>query len=261
MSTPLLIRPLAADPPSSLPSKKVGTTQLLFSSAQRLGLNPQRLGTSRVFSVATPGGERYINLTLSSLNPHLSSSLSKNKHLTRLILEKHSLPNIPFARPRSLAEAESFLDEHGTIIVKPIKGSGSRDIRIVDDIGQLTTLEIRKYIFEKYIAGTELRYLVLNDVVIAVHESEYGTSVDAHRDLQRISYQRQDWNEQLEALSLRTAHILGLRFAAVDFMIDNTGHAYILEVNTIPGLKWFHAPSSGPPVDVATLFLKAMLSP
>jgi len=52
--------------------------------------------------------------------------------------------------------------------------------------------------------------------------------------------------------------LLDLNFAAVDYMIDDTGTAYILEVNTTPGLKWFHAPTSGPVVDVARLFLEAI---
>jgi glutathione synthase/RimK-type ligase-like ATP-grasp enzyme len=253
-------RPITAGPSSAVPPKKVGTTQLLFNSAQRLGLDPQRLGGSRVFSINTPGGEQYVNLTLSSLNPHISSSLSRNKHVTRLILEKHGLPNIPFARPYTMAEAKVFLQTHKTVIVKPLKGSGSRGIRVVDMISQIADIDVRKYIFEKYIPGIEMRYLILNGAVIAVHESEYGTSVDSHRELRRISYQAKDWNADLESQSLRIASILGLRFAAVDFMVDNSGHAYILEVNTIPGLKWFHAPSSGPPVDVATLFLQAMLT-
>jgi hypothetical protein len=30
-------------------------------------------------------------------------------------------------------------------------------------------------------------------------------------------------------------------------------------VNTMPGLKWFHAPSSGPVVDVARLFLESVI--
>lgn len=174
-------------------------------------------------------------------------------------MERHQLPNIPFARPRSLEDAKIFLATHQKIIVKPVSGSGSHDIHIVDDPAQLTDMYIYNYIFEKYIPGSEFRYLVLNDEVIGVHRSEYGTSVDEHRELQRISYPVNMWNPALTALALRITRVLSLKFAAVDFMLDSTGKAYILEVNSVPGLKWFHAPTSGPVVDVARLFLEAML--
>jgi D-alanine-D-alanine ligase-like ATP-grasp enzyme len=42
-------------------------------------------------------------------------------------------------------------------------------------------------------------------------------------------------------------------------MIDESGFAYVLEVNTMPGLKWFHSPTSGPVVDVAGKFLESIL--
>jgi len=58
--------------------------------------------------------------------------------------------------------------------------------------------------------------------------------------------------------SLQVAHILDLKFAAVDYLVEPSGKAYILEVNTTPGLKWFHAPTSGPVVDVARQFLTAV---
>ena len=104
-----------------------------------------------------------------------------------------------------------------------------------------------------------MRYLVLNDSVIAVHQSEYGTSVAEDRALKRISFAEEEWDETLTELSLKISNIFQLKFIAVDFLIDHEGTAHILEINTVPGLKWFHAPTSGPPVDVATLFIEAML--
>jgi D-alanine-D-alanine ligase-like ATP-grasp enzyme len=105
-----------------------------------------------------------------------------------------------------------------------------------------------------------MRYLVLNGEVIAVHESKYGVSVEADRDLERISYPQADWSDELTRLSLHVADLLGLRFAAVDYLIDANGKHHVLEVNSSPGLKWFHAPTSGPPVDVAAFFLEALLA-
>lgn len=62
-----------------------------------------------------------------------------------------------------------------------------------------------------------------------------------------------------KALSLRITELFGLGFSAVDYMVDDTGTAHILEINTMPGLKWFHAPTAGPVVDVADAFMRAFV--
>jgi glutathione synthase/RimK-type ligase-like ATP-grasp enzyme len=236
--------------------KKLGTAELLYKCAGQMGLRPSWV-TPGMFAVVVDGREKYINGARSLLNSHASASLAKNKYLTRKILERHDMPNIPFCRPYSLADAELFLYNHKEIIAKPLRGSGGRDIHRITEPKQLAGLCNSGYILEKYITGQELRYLVLNDVVIAVQRSEYGDSVEHHRPLQRISYPRSQWNHTLVSLSIQIARLLDLKFAAVDYLIDDSGRAHILEVNTQPGLKWFHAPTSGPVVDVARHFLEA----
>nr|MBA3679102.1 ATP-grasp domain-containing protein [Candidatus Saccharibacteria bacterium] len=166
-----------------------------------------------------------------------------------MIFERHGLANIPFALPKNTAEAEKFLLENGEIIVKPKAGLGAHDIRRITSTDELKDIHYPKYIFEKYIAGKEMRYLVLNDEIIAVHHSSYGESVEYDRYLERISYTEDKWDEDLCAQALKISDVLSLNFCAVDFMITPNGETYILEVNTVPGLKWFHAPSSGPAVD------------
>lgn len=240
--------------------QKVGTAKLLFQSAQELGLKPSWITPDGLFAVLVNGHERYINFARSPLNSHTAASLAKNKYLTRRILDRHNMQNIPFLRPRKAADAGVFLKNHGIIIAKPIFGSGARDIHIITKSIQLQALNITEYILEKYIIGEELRYLVLNDSVIGVHRSDYGVSVEADRPLRRISYPATAWNPALISMSLRVARVLDLKFAAVDYLIESSGQAYILEVNTTPGLKWFHAPTSGPVVDVARQFLTAVFN-
>lgn len=225
-----------------------------------MGLAPVWVTPNGVFAITLDGQERYVNEARSLLNPAPSVALSKNKYVTRLILQRHNMQNIAFAHPRIQADAEAFLKQHKKIIAKPVLGAGSRDIHIVTTNAQLAALDIAEYILEKYIAGKELRYLVLDGKVIGVHHSEYGTSVSETRPLQRISYPEAVWNAGLVDTSLRIVEILNLKFAAVDYLIDASGRAYILEVNSMPGLKWFHAPSSGPAVDVAGLFLKSTIN-
>ncbi len=236
------------------------TAGLLFLSAQKMGLQPIWLIANNLFTISTPAGERYINHARSTLNTHNTADLAKNKYHTRLILERNNMPNIPFAYPKNMDEANNFIDTHRIVIVKPLKGAGSKDIRIVNNIADINGINLRGYIFEKYIAGKEMRYLVLNDDVIAVHHSEYGESVAVDRPLERNSIVKESWDEDLSKLSLDIARVFCLRFAAIDYMIDPDGRTYILEVNAAPNLKWFHAPSTGPSVDVADMFLSAMVS-
>jgi glutathione synthase/RimK-type ligase-like ATP-grasp enzyme len=240
-------------------TERLGTIELLFSSAQKMGLQPEWIIPDGLFVVSTPSGEHYVNYGRSSMNSHLGVSLTHNKYQTRKVLTRHGLPNIPYTNTASLVEAKAFLVRHGTIIAKPLRGSGSVDIHIIRHVRQLESLNIAGYILERYIPGKEMRYLVLGGEVIAVHESKYGESVSHDRDLQRISYEPADWDSTLVDLSIRIAGIVGLSFAAVDFMIDGQGQHHILEVNSSPGFKWFHSPSAGPPVDVASRFLQVLV--
>lgn len=238
--------------------QRLGTSELLFRCARQMNLMPIWVAAG-VFAISVGEREMYINLARSPLNSDASAALAKNKYVTRRILERHDMQNIPFTLPRTHAEAEVFLSLHGTVVAKPVTGAGARDIHIVAEPAQLKTLKINRYILEKYITGKELRFLVLNGAVVGVHHSEYGTSVAEDRLLQRISYPESDWDLALLESSLRIADILNLKFTAIDYLIDASGKAYVLEVNTMPGLKWFHAPSSGPVVDIARLFLESVV--
>lgn len=238
--------------------QKLGTAELLYRCAGKMGLQPTWLIPGRLLCITTPLGERYLYDAKSTLNAQLASNLTRNKLMTRLILERRGLPGIPYCNPKDLTEAEQFLARHAKIIVKPLTGSNSHDVHIVEAPQQLHGRNLSDYLLEKYIAGKELRYLVLNDQVIGVHESRYGQSVSETRQLERISYPESAWDRELVALALKTAKILQLRYAAIDYLIGPQGKIHILEVNSSPGMKWFHAPTNGPVVDVARLFLEAM---
>lgn len=239
-------------------SPKLGTAELLFRSAEELGLQPIWVMPGSVLAIQVAGKERYLNLARSPLNSHLSISLSVDKYLTRLVFARHKLANIPFARATTQAEANLFLESHGTIIAKPVGGSGSRDIHIISTEQQLQALVVTNYILEKYIVGPEMRYLILDGSVIGVYQSDYGVSVQSDRVLRCLALPQTSWNPALVNMAIQATGVLGLGFAAVDFIIGDSG-PYILEVNTTPDLKWFHAPSSGPAVDVARLFLESIV--
>ena len=240
-------------------AKKIGTTKLLFNACKSLELSPTWVSDDDLFVINTRSGKRYIKSAASTLNNSNTTRLVQNKIHTRVILEDNGFSNIPFLNTPSLDEARGFLKEHKKIIVKPINGSGSVDIHIVNDQQALQEFDMEKYILEKYVLGKEMRYLLLNNKIIAVHESKYGTSVAADRHLERISLPESEWDKDLSRDALAIADIFDLKFAAVDYLIDPDNNAHILEVNTTPGLKWFHAPTEGPVVDVARMFMESMI--
>jgi glutathione synthase/RimK-type ligase-like ATP-grasp enzyme len=241
-------------------SQKLTSTELLFRCAQQMGLRPSWITPHGLFAISVGEQEQYVHFARSPLNSQTSASLAKNKYMTRLILERHGMLNIPFTLTTSHEEAIRFLELHQKIIAKPVRGAGAHDIHIVTSPTELQSLNINEYILEKYISGAEIRYLILNGGVIGVHRSDYGVSVEETRPLERISYPSSDWDPALVASSIHVAAILSLQFAAIDYLIDDAGRPYILEVNTMPGLKWFHAPTSGPVVDVARQFLESMIN-
>jgi len=238
--------------------QKLGTAELLFRRAVQMGLRPVWLAPRKLFSIETARGLRYVYEAKSGSNSHLSSVLARDKAATRRVLQQQGLPSIPFLQTSEYSAAEDFIAAHQKVIVKPLTGSNSRDVRIVESADDLAGLNLAEYILEKYIAGEEMRYLILDGQVIAVHRSDYGVSVAEDRYLERISYPESEWDPGLVGLSLQIAGVFGLRYAAVDFIIGSNGKPLILEVNSSPGMKWFHAPTAGPPVDVARLFLEAM---
>lgn len=240
-------------------TKKLGSAELLFKAANKMGLRPSWLKRGSIFAVPTSDGERYINYSMSSMNSQLSSSMVGNKNAARLVLARRGFPTMAHLVTSNHIEAQAFLTKHGKIVIKPINGSNSRDVHIIEAPRQLAAFNVRAYIIEEYAPGIEVRYLILNGSVIGVHESQYGDSVAEDRELKRISYARAEWDPALIVLSVEVAKAFGLRFAAVDYIIGPGGQARILEVNSSPGMKWFHAPTCGPVVDVAGLFLQAML--
>jgi glutathione synthase/RimK-type ligase-like ATP-grasp enzyme len=239
--------------------KRLESAELLYNAAQAMGLEPTWITPKGMFAFDLNGSETYVNSSVSPLNPHAASSLARNKNLTRLVLERHGILNIPFLKTKDMADALAFLTAHQQIIAKPNRGSGSEDIHIITKASELQLLPISQYILERYIVGTEYRCLVLEGSVIAVHISEYGTSVAADRHLERYSLPEADWDERLVTTAIEASEAIGLQFAAVDFMMVATHNAYVLEVNSPPGLKWFHAPTSGPPVNIARDFLESLI--
>ncbi len=233
------------------------TLDLILEAAERLGLQPKQESSYGLFSIGLLGKRHYCFYSTSPLNTELASYLASNKHATRLMLEEYGLPNIPYLLPDSKAEVDNFFKLHGEVIAKPTRGRQSKNVHLITSQHQLDRLPFQDMIFEKFIDGTELRYLLLDDTVLAVHHRDFPGRIHDPTKVQRTSLNKKDWNNKHIAIAKRTMKTIGLRFGAVDFIAVND-QPYILEVNSAPGLYYFKSPHHGPSIDIGILYLQAV---
>jgi glutathione synthase/RimK-type ligase-like ATP-grasp enzyme len=237
-------------------SSPIRSAGILFKEAEKLGLKPKLLTEYGVFLVEVSRKKIYLFDGRTILNNQMAAYIAENKHVTRLILQKEQLPNIPFLLPETYEEAVDFLHVHEQLILKPTLGTNAEGVYLIDSETKLKNYDLTARIMEKYIAGREFRYLVLDNEVIAVHERQHTGEINVKQNVRRISYPEETWDTELTEVAKKTSRALNLRFSAVDFLITSENAAFILEVNSAPGIAWFHEPSEGPAVNVAKMILE-----
>ncbi|MEU8887911.1 ATP-grasp domain-containing protein [Streptomyces sp. NPDC048442] len=96
-------------------------------------------------------------------NPLPAVRDSRDKLLTRALLDRHGLQSVPYRSCRSLAEATAFQAELAApVVLKPAAGSGSRGVRLVDGPAGLApgweyaAADGAAVIAEEYIPGPEV---------------------------------------------------------------------------------------------------------
>lgn len=233
--------------------------KLLLSTAESMGLKPKVLTDYGLVSIEVNGKERYLFHKTSNPNDQMASWLAQNKHAARVVFARHGLPNIPFCVPANTSEAKNFLLEHDRIIVKPLKGSKSQGIRLVSNEGELSKVDLNNCILEKFIKGQEVRFLVVDGEVRAVHQKVYKNEINEPDTVQRVSLKKEAWDNQLVNVAVKSATVMGLRFTAVDFIVTKENHAYILEINSAPGIERFQEPSEGPMLDIMRIYLEQII--
>jgi len=237
------------------------SSQLLFNEAQKLGLQPKWETEYGLFSVKLPSSssrEFFFHSNL-NLNGELSRMLVKNKHFTRLILEKNGFENIPYLLPSSKKELEHFFEQHQPIICKPLLGQRSRSISLISTKRELSHCSLKMTFFEKFIKGDECRYLILNNRVIAVQKKRLAPTSSNPWNLHYIGLEKIDWDRQLVKQSLSIAKLFKLEWVAVDYILDKQNKAWVLEVNSAPGIVKMHQPDEGVKTNVAKLIWKLMI--
>jgi glutathione synthase/RimK-type ligase-like ATP-grasp enzyme len=232
------------------------SAKILFDTAKSMGLSPSLLTDYGLFEIKYKGKAIYFFHGTSYLNNSLSSYLSKNKHTTRVILSENNLPNISFLLPKDEKEAIDFLGKYKKIMVKPTHGMNSVGVRLITKPDELRGLDLSESLLEKFIDGEEFRVLILNGEAVAFHKYIHDFKVVG---VKRISLEKDKWDNQMIDLAIKSAKVLGLNFASVDFIKDRKGELFILEINSATGLWRFHHPDEGLSVDISALLISATL--
>lgn len=243
------------------PKINLKSSQLLFDEAQKLGLEPKWETDYGLFSVKLPESSQreFFFHTNFNCNGELSRILVKNKHFARLILEKNGFENIPYLLPSNSVELKHFFDDYQPIICKPLLGQQSRHIKLIKSREQLAVCSLKMTFFEKYIKGDECRYLLLQNEVIAVQRKKLVPTASNPWNLYYIGLPKSDWDQQLVQRSIKIVKLFKLNWAAVDYILDEEGKAWILEINSAPGIVKIHHPDEGVKTNAAKLIWQALI--
>jgi GNAT-family acetyltransferase (TIGR03103 family) len=127
-----------------------------------------------LFTLNLGGRQIRCHESLTDITSAVSMTLCQNKLLTHTILAKAGLSTPDYTLYRDLSQAHAFLDQHRSVVVKPIDGEQglgiSVDIRDADDL-QAAIEHARTFageiILERYQPGQDLRVLVIGQQVVA----------------------------------------------------------------------------------------------
>lgn len=129
---------------------------------------------SGLFTLSLGGRQIRCHESLTDITSAVSMTLCQNKLLTHKILTKAGLATPQYALYRDMPQAEAFLKEHKSVVVKPLdseQGHGiSVDIRDTADlqtaVGHAHSIA-NEIILERYHPGQDLRVLVIGQQVVA----------------------------------------------------------------------------------------------
>lgn len=233
---------------------------VLYEEAKRMQLNPELLTPYGLITISDGTRRAFVFHTRTLFNSQLSAYLCTNKHTARIIFEKYDLPNIPFLYTQSRGEVEEFFTLHKPLIAKPLMGFYGKGVVKIKHEEELEGLDLNRFLFEQYIEGVEYRYLFLDDEILGVQRRTLQPTTENPWEKHRATLETTKWSHDLIAFTRTAANTLGLRFGAVDFLVDTAGNPYILEVNSAPSIWPFHHPDKGAPINVAKVILEKTLA-
>ncbi len=181
----------------------------------------------------------------------LASALAMDKLKSKLIWQQCGLPTPDYRVLEEDSDWQQIVSEFGKVVVKPVSGGSSLGIAIVNDATALQkeyekAKEFDQHVMaEKCIEGPEYSTGVLGDELLPTilletdrqffdYEAKYideATRIVCPVDIP------QEQMSSLKSLVRKAYDSLGCSgLARVDFMQDEAGEFYLLELNTVPGM-------------------------
>lgn len=196
------------------------------------------------------------------LNPPKAIERTVDKSLATGLLEQAGLPTPRTTVTESFDRAMEAFRELGDVIVKPLFGSNGRGmVRVTDEeiayrVFRAIQLERGVFYLQETIAhpGSDVRAFVLGGRVVGcIRRRAAGWRTNLARGASAEPF---DLPEEWERLALGAAAALGVEYAGVDLLPDETGRVWVLEVNGIPGWRGLRGATG---VDVAGLLVDRLL--
>jgi len=179
-----------------------------------------------------------------------TSVLSYDKSLTKLILDKYNIPQVPYF---VLKRDSKIINKLGyPVIVKPARCGSSIGISICHNKGEYKKALKKafkfddKIVVEKFINIRELECSVIFDEhfktgiigeIISSNEF-YDYEAKYEKESQIIIPAKLDKEivKNIKKYALLISSVLDIKnYARLDFMLDKDNHIYFNEINTIPG--------------------------
>ncbi|HHU22218.1 MAG TPA: D-alanine--D-alanine ligase [Clostridiales bacterium] len=183
---------------------------------------------------------------------HLGSAIAMNKDLTKRLVAPHGVLTPPWRLVDSEQEdMEAIALETGLpCVVKPVDSGSSIGVSIVHNRQELTIAlktaasQSRYVVLEKYIKGREIQVGILDDKALPSIEiiaegfydyrNKYQPGVAVEICPARIPAETE---KRLGDTALKVHRLLGLSaYSRADFILDEKGDIYFLEINTLPGM-------------------------
>lgn len=182
---------------------------------------------------------------------HAVSALAMNKLHTKQVWQSWGLPTPPYLALTEDVSLETVLDTLGHVFVKPVHEGSSYGVspaRSLEEL-KLATQTAKEFdsmvIAEKLIHGHEYSVAVLGETVLPPIEIKFsGEFYDFNTKY--VSETNEyvcpcDLSEEdqavLKSLTLKAFKTVGCQgWGRVDFMRNQSGEFFMLEVNTVPGM-------------------------
>lgn len=148
---------------------------IIVKEARRRGISVKMIDVEAGYFELKLGGRRIrCREALSELTSAVAMSICDDKRVTRRVVEAAGVRTAQMAHEDSPEARRTFLDKHGSVVVKPARGEMgdgvSVDVRTPEDV-EAAVERARSIssdvIVEEYVSGEDLRLVVIDHKVVA----------------------------------------------------------------------------------------------